>query len=207
MLNTQVGNTVIAVCKVYTPAIFGRVLTDPTQISAFASDPNGGLTSLPVTRLSVGTYYAPGVLTLVGPWIFRYTGYNGIYPFLFELPVRCEPVGGGGTPTGVQPGQPAPAVVTGNYTMQPSDTVLYVAAGANVTMPLAPSLSAEYVFIAVSGSLETTPVTLNGNGYQVMDLNPTSPYALTTSTQMLTSESTVRYRWNGAIMVLESYRS
>lgn len=95
-----------------------------------------------------------------------------------------------------------PAVITTSYTMQAIDVWLRVAAGAVITMPATPILGFEYVITAVSGTLETNPVTVNGNGYQVMDPNPQSPYAQANTVAMKVSQESVRWRWNGTLMVL-----
>ena len=95
-----------------------------------------------------------------------------------------------------------PAVVTTTYTMAATDYWVRVAAGAVITMPATPIVNQEYVITAVSGTLETNPVLVVGNGYQVMDPNPQSPYAQANAVAMKVSQESVRWRWNGSLMVL-----
>lgn len=73
----------------------------------------------------------------------------------------------------------APLASGASYTMKATDGVLYVAAGAKVTLPVTPVVGLEYLVKVVSGSAETVPAqVLAGSTYSVEDPGGAAAYAL-----------------------------
>jgi hypothetical protein len=93
-------------------------------------------------------------------------------------------------------------VLVGFYTMKTSDTLVEVAAGVSVTFPVVPTLNTDYVITPVSGTLESNPVQLSGNGYDITDPGAAMPYTVTATGTMKVSGQANRWRWDGTKMVL-----
>lgn len=65
------------------------------------------------------------------------------------------------------------------YTMKSSDRVLYVAAGALPSLPVAPTVGVEYLIKVVVGLPETSPILVSAGGdYLLEDPGAAQPYTL-----------------------------
>jgi len=102
-------------------------------------------------------------------------------------PVTCK-LTAGSLPPSVQ----NPPVCSATYSANPWDYVVLVAAGSTLTWPAAPVVGRIYRAVPLPGGiLETNPVTVNGNGYQLADPQNLNSYAA--SVTMRTSGATAAW--------------